>query len=65
MPSEIAAQVEPGVQVGDLITTIDSLWVDTEREFESIVEKLDANIAVPLRIVRNQQPQFLVVKIVE
>jgi serine protease Do len=54
-----------GVQVGDVITTIDSQWVDNEDEFESIVRKLDANIAVPLRIVRNQQPQFLVVKIVE
>ena len=54
-----------GVQVGDVITTIDSQWVDSEGEFDSIVENLDANIAVPLRIVRNQRPQFLVVKIIE
>ncbi len=54
-----------GIQKGDVITTLNSQWIDSEKAFDSAVLKLEVNIAVPLRIVRNQRPQFLVVKIVE
>jgi serine protease Do len=52
-----------GIEPGDVITTIDSQWVNSSEEFEAMVRELDVNVAIPLRIVRNQRPEFLVIKI--
>jgi len=52
-----------GIAPGDVITTIDSQWVNSSEEFEALVRELDVNVAIPLRIVRNQRPEFLVIKI--
>ena len=59
-PGEIA-----GIQQGDVITTIDSQWVTSASDFESLIRELVVNVAVPIRIVRNKRPQFLVIKIVQ
>lgn len=52
-----------GVERGDVITTLDSQWVDSVEDFEALVDKMDAGVAIPLRIVRNERPEFLVIKI--
>lgn len=52
-----------GIQQGDVITTLDSQWVNSSEQFASVAEKLDVNVAIPLRIVRNGRPEFLVIKI--
>ena len=54
-----------GLRRGDVITTLDHTPIDSASTYESIVEGLDADVAVPVRIIRNGQPQFLVVKIEE
>jgi serine protease Do len=55
---------EAGIRQGDVITTIDSQWVNNSDEFETLIVGLEENVAVPIRIVRNQRPQFLVIKII-
>jgi serine protease Do len=52
-----------GIEPGDVITTIDSQWVNSSQEFEALVRELDVNVAIPVRIVRDQRPEFLVIKI--
>ncbi len=54
-----------GIQQGDVITTIDRHWVNSREEFERIVQGLETDVAIPVRIVRGQTPEFLVVKIPE
>ena len=54
-----------GIRRGDVITTINSQWVESSREFETLIQDLAVNVAVPVRIVRDQRPQFLVIKIVQ
>ncbi len=54
-----------GIRRGDVITTIDSRWVENSEGFETLIQDLAVNVAVPIRIVRNQRPQFLVIKIVQ
>ena len=53
-----------GIRRGDVITTIDSQWVASARKFETLIQDLEVNVAVPIRIVRDRRPQFLVIKIV-
>ncbi len=52
-----------GIQRGDIITNIDSERVNSAEEFTTLVENLEPNVAIPVRIVRNQRPEFLVIKI--
>ncbi len=54
-----------GIRQNDVITTLDSQWVDSSRQFEDMVRNLPPNIAIPVRIVRDKRPEFLVVKIEE
>jgi len=54
-----------GLRKGDVITMLDRQWIKSLRQFNEIVENLAVNVAVPIRIVRNQSPVFLVIKIVE
>jgi serine protease Do len=54
-----------GIQRGDVITTINSQWIASSEEFETLIQELEVNVAVPIRIVRNKRPQFLAIKIVQ
>jgi len=56
---------DAGLRPGDVITTLDHESMDSVDTFDRVVASLDANVATPLRIVRNGQPQFLVIKIAE
>jgi serine protease Do len=51
-----------GIEVGDVITTLNSEWVDGSR-FAQRLEALPRDVAIPVRIVRDQRPEFLVIKI--
>jgi serine protease Do len=59
-----AAQVA-GIREGDVITTLNNQWVDSAEQFDRMVDELKPNTAIPVRIVRNRTPQFLVIKITE
>ncbi|MDB9866345.1 Do family serine endopeptidase [Pseudomonadales bacterium] len=52
-----------GISRGDVITTINSEWVGSAKSFGEMVEKLPRDVAIPVRIVRNQRPEFLVIKV--
>lgn len=54
-----------GIEHGDIITTIDSQWVNSREEFTTLVRGLGINVAIPVRIVRDGRPEFLVVKILQ
>lgn len=51
------------LQQGDVITTVNSRWVDSGGELDEILERLPVDVAIPVRIVRNRQAQFIVIKI--
>jgi len=51
------------ITVGDVITTINSQWVDSVTEFNSVMATLPVGVAVPVRIIRAKQPQFIALKI--
>ncbi len=48
---------------GDVITTINSQWIDTTAEFNGLVNALPTGTALPVRIIRAQQPQYIAIKI--
>ncbi len=48
---------------GDVITTVNSQWVDTVTDFETLIDALPAGTAVPVRVIRARQPQYIAVKI--
>ncbi|NQV66313.1 MAG: DegQ family serine endoprotease [SAR86 cluster bacterium] len=52
-----------GISRGDVITTLNSEWVGSAKSFGEMVEKLPREVAIPVRIVRNQRPEFLVIKV--
>ncbi|MEX2489211.1 MAG: DegQ family serine endoprotease, partial [Pseudomonadales bacterium] len=52
-----------GIQRGDVITSINNEWIDSVSEFRAMVAELKANVAIPVRVVRRQTPQYLVIKI--
>jgi len=52
-----------GISRGDVITTVNSEWVESTKSLANLLEKLPRYVAIPIRIVRNQRPEFLVVKI--
>jgi serine protease Do len=51
------------INVGDVITTINSQWVDSVTEFNTVMASLPVGVAVPVRIIRAKQPQFIAIKI--
>ncbi len=55
---------EAGIQQGDVITTIDGQWVSDRREFEILIGELEVGVKTPIRIVRSQRPQILVIKVI-
>lgn len=54
-----------GIRRGDIVTMLDAQWVKSVPQFNEIVDKLEANDAVPIRIVRNQSPIFLAIRVIE
>ena len=52
-----------GISRGDIITTINSEWVDSVQGFGKMIEQLPRDLAIPVRIVRDQRPEFLFIKI--
>ena len=48
---------------GDVITTINSQWVDSVTEFNTVMSTLPVGVALPVRIIRAKQPQFIAIKI--
>lgn len=48
---------------GDVITTVNSQWVDTVTDFETLIDALPAGTAVPIRVIRARQPQYIAIKI--
>jgi serine protease Do len=52
-----------GISRGDIITTVNSEWVDSVKGFDKMIEQLPREVAIPVRIVRDQRPEFLVIKI--
>ena len=55
--------VEAGIQVGDIITSIDNKSTATSREFSVITEALEAGKKFTIRIVRNGSAIFLSLKL--
>ena len=51
------------LNVGDVITTINSQWVDSVAEFNTVMATLPVGVALPVRIIRSKQPQFIAIKI--
>ena len=51
------------IMIGDVITTINSQWVGTVSEFNGAMDLLPAGVAVPIRIIRSKQPQYIAIKI--
>ena len=56
---------EAGIERGDVITMIDNKWIDSAGEFADKVLALPTGRALPVRVVRDGQPVFLVIKIEE
>ena len=54
-----------GIQDGDVITTINNQWVDSSEQFDRLVQALKPDVAIPVRVVRNRTPQYLVLKITQ
>ena len=54
-----------GLQAGDVLTTINSQWIDSVETFEQQVKALPEGMAIPVRIVRDRQPLFVAIKVNE
>ena len=52
-----------GLQRGDVITTLEGDAIDSPEQFEEKVKDLPADKAIPVRVVRDGRPVFVVVKI--
>ena len=52
-----------GLQRGDVITTLDGDAISSVDQFEKLVQALPADKAIPIRVVRNERPEFLVIKV--
>ena len=52
-----------GLQRGDVITTLDGDAISSVDQFEELVQALPADKAIPIRVVRNERPEFLVIKV--
>ncbi|MCB1692011.1 MAG: DegQ family serine endoprotease [Pseudomonadales bacterium] len=53
------------INEGDVITTINNEWIDSRDQFKQVVDGLPKGVAIPVRIVRNGNPAFTVIKIPE
>ena len=56
---------EAGLVAGDVITTWDSIWIGSVEQFETMVSNVRPNVAIPIRVVRDGSPQFMVIKVTE
>jgi serine protease Do len=54
---------DAGIRRGDVITTLNNEWVSDRDEFETMVTALPTNVAIAVRIVREQRSEYLVLKI--
>ncbi|MEO2174632.1 MAG: trypsin-like peptidase domain-containing protein, partial [bacterium] len=54
-----------GIEQGDVITTLDGESITSVAQLQRMVQQLPAGEAIPIRVVRNQTPEFLVIKIPE
>jgi serine protease Do len=54
-----------GLEQGDVITTIDGESIESVSQLQHKVKELPIGEAIPIRVVRNQTPEFLVIKILE
>ena len=52
-----------GLRAGDVLTTINSQWIDSVEAFERQVKALPDGMAIPVRIVRDRQPLFVAIKV--
>ena len=55
--------LQAGLRRGDIITLVDGESVTSTKQFERLIDDLEADRAVPIRIVRNGRPIFLPLKI--
>ena len=56
---------DAGIRRGDVITDVDGERISNVAQFNAKVRDLPANSAIPVRVVRNGTPEFLVIKIKE
>ncbi|MFT5101415.1 MAG: S1-C subfamily serine protease, partial [Planctomycetaceae bacterium] len=56
---------EAGMRRGDIVTNIDGDKIRDANAFAVKLRELPANVPVPVRLVRNGNPEFLAIKIVE
>lgn len=56
---------DAGVQQGDVVTHFDGESVDSVAQLEQLIEALPPGITVHMRIVRNQRPQYLALRLSE
>ena len=56
---------QAGLVAGDVITTWNSVWINSVEQFEAMVVNMLPDVAIPVRVVRGGSPQFMVIKITE
>lgn len=57
------AGMAAGIKVGDIISSINNKPVESVQQFNEMVSSLPADKAIPMLIVRNGNPAFIVLKI--
>jgi serine protease Do len=57
------AGMAAGIKVGDIISSINNKPVESVQQFNEMVSNLPADKAIPMLIVRNGNPAFIVLKI--
>jgi serine protease Do len=60
---EQGAGADAGLMVGDVITMLNGVKIDSVKQFAEAVSELPENRAVPLRIVRRGSPVFIPLKL--
>ena len=65
----VIVEVAPGsgqranLVAGDVITSMNNQWLDSVADFERELAELPGGVAIPVRIVRGRQPQFIAIKL--
>ncbi|MBV1877232.1 MAG: Do family serine endopeptidase [Pseudomonadales bacterium] len=54
-----------GLRQGDIITMLNGEAIVATQQFVQVARKLPVAVAIPIRVVRNQRPEFLVIKIID
>ena len=54
---------DAGMQRGDVITDFDGESIQTAEQLEHLVDNLPDDVTVPVRVVRNERPQFMALKV--